>query len=264
MNNFVRYFMAIIMIGIGIILVLSNLNVIDSSFEDAWHYIYPGIFIVIGFVLVIGHLKDGKHGWMFGSFLVLFGSLLLLGEANILDFTFEDIFVLWPLLIIYAGLLLMRRHRQPQKYYKKQSKKGAKENTYFHNDISVGTFEYNDSGWKVEPIEMKRVVGDFYFDFTKAAIPEEEIPISINSWAGNIEMILPENLPFRVEADVKAGEIRVLRDKVDGINRQMTFETPAYEESKQKLDIKIYLKAGSLTIDQVIEEKDNPEDKNTR
>jgi len=100
-------------------------------------------------------------------------------------------------------------------------------------------------------MNLSNLAGDFYLDFTKAFIPEKEIPISISALAGDVRILIPENVAFRVKAKVRAGEINVLGDMVDGINRSIFFETDNYHEAARKLDLTLKLKAGSIRIDNV-------------
>src|SRR5699024_6329671 len=114
----------------------------------------------------------------------------------------------------------------------------------------VGSHEYNEPNWQVEPMNLSNMAGDFYFDFTKAFIPEKKIPIMIKSLAGDVNIILPENVDFRVHASVKAGEIDILGQQQDGIQRSLEFKTVNYDSAVQKIDFTIKLQAGSIRIDQ--------------
>ena len=252
-NNPVRYFIAISLIGLGIMLVLDNIGVIESDIKELWHYVYPIFFIMIGVSLSVRYFKKGGEGWIFGSFLIIFGSLLLLGRLEIIQYRFTDLFKLWPLLIIYIGFSIIgkssKRHKTRVHIFKNSDngKYTGKDGKRF----SVGNFEYKDPNWKVKPMNLWSAAGDYYFDFSKAFIPDEEIPITINSWAGDVQILLPENLEFRIEASVKAGDINVLGQTADGINRNLVFETTGYESAVQKLDIDVDLKAGSIRVDTV-------------
>lgn len=245
-------FIAIALIGFGTILVLGNLGIGEISTNDIWSYFFPVFFIVIGLTLLFGYVLRHSTGWMFGSFMFILGVLLLLGQLPTVDFefTFRDVFKLWPLLIIYAGFSLIglgnRRRRARVKMYKK-----GKEIFNGWQGITIGTEDYREENWEVKPMNIKNAVGDHYFDFTKAFIPEEEIPITINSWAGDIRMVLPDDLDFQIEAYVKAGELSVLGQTADGINRHIHYKTIGYDSAVKKLDIYIDLKAGNVRIDQV-------------
>ncbi|GAA0448011.1 MAG: cell wall-active antibiotics response protein LiaF [Bacillota bacterium] len=243
MKNMVRYFIAITFIAIGVMLVLANIGVIHFNFSLAWSYIYPIFFIVIGLKWLFDFLKKIGGSWIFGSFFILFGTLLLLDRFEIISFTFGDIFKLWPLLIIYIGFMLVGRKKMKVEY------KGD------HGDhtsmFSFGSHEFINQNWKVEPMKLSNWAGDFYFDFSKAFIPDKEIPITIHSLAGDVTILMPESVEFKVYASVKAGEVNVIGQTAEGINRSLTYETKAYDTSLRKIDFNIKLKAGSIRIDYV-------------
>ena len=256
-NNFVRYFIAIALIGLGSMLVLDNIGVIESDLKEAWHYIYPAFFIVLGLSTFFRYFKRGGEGWIFGSFLIIFGTLLILGRLEIIQYTFfPDLFKLWPLFIVYIGFSFIGRSNNKRKsrvhIYNNDYQKQSGEKSYANwGRFSIGDHEYKTPNWKVEPMNLMNAAGDYYLDFTKAFIPEEEIPITIDSWAGDVQLLLPENLEFRVDASVKTGDINVLGQTAEGINRHIFFESPNYETATRKLDILLDLKAGSIRVDQV-------------
>lgn len=61
-------------------------------------------------------------------------------------------------------------------------------------------------------------------------------------------MLMPEDLAFRVDASVRAGQIGILNQKEDGINRRIVYETPGYEQATKRVNIQIRIKAGSNRI----------------
>src|SRR5699024_3757467 len=73
--------------------------------------------------------------------------------------------------------------------------------------FSVGDYTYADENWPARPRHLRSMAGDFYFDYTKAFIQEERIPVRISGQAGDVHILVPKNIPFRVDAAVKAGEI---------------------------------------------------------
>ena len=252
-NGFMRYFIAVMLIGFGTMLVLDNLGVLKTDFKSAWHVIYPIFFVIMGFRLLFKYFKYGGSGWIMGSFLVIFGSLLLLGQFEVIDYRFKDIFKLWPLLIVYFGFSIVgksRYHRSRVQISKNDF--GYQKDRYSNwQRFSVGNYEYKSPNWKVEPMNLTKAAGNFYLDFTKAFIPQEDIPISIQSWAGDVQILLPENIEFSIEAVVRAGEINVLDETVDGVNRDLAYKTIGYDEAEQKLTFSVDLKAGSVRVDRV-------------
>ncbi len=239
-------------------LVMANLEVIDFNFSVAWHYIYPIFFVVIGFMWLIRYLRRRGGSWIFGSFFLIFGSLLIMDRLDWMTFAFKDVINLWPLLIVYIGFSLIGRKRISTDFNYDYDMNGkydyntGREKKYFNNSMfTVGTHTFDEQNWKVEPMHLKHMAGDFYFNFSKAFIPEKKIPITIDSLAGDVNIVLPENVDFRIYATVKAGEIKVLDQTVDGINRRLVYHTNDYDTAVRKLDFHIDLKAGSIRIDRV-------------
>lgn len=248
-----RYLIAILLIGFGTLLILDNIGFLETDLKHAWHIVYPVLFLFIGLKLLFNYFKWGGLGWIFGSFFVIFGSLLLLGQFGAIDYHFKDIFKLWPLLIVYIGFSIVG---------KSQSSKSRVEISHgdkgYHNKhaawkygFSVGNYEYKQPNWKLEPINLNKTAGNFFIDFTKAFIPQENVPVSIYSLAGDVQMLLPENIEFSIEATVKTGEINVLGQTADGINRQIIYKSDGYDEAEQKLTLHVDLKAGSIRLDRV-------------
>ncbi|PAV29285.1 hypothetical protein CIL05_12885 [Virgibacillus profundi] len=249
MSRMLRYFLAVFLIGFGVMLVFANLGMVDFDFNTLWHYIYPVFFVVIGFKWLIDFFRKKGSGWFRGSFFLLLGTLLLLDRFEIITFYFRDVLKLWPLLIIYIGFLLIGGrgktiiiHRGKKDYTGKYYDKG---------NLTVGTQEFNQPNWKVEKMNLNTLAGDYYFDFSKAFIPEKEIPIRVSLLAGNVHMLIPENVEFRIDAKVKAGEVNVLGQKTDGVNRSLYFETENYHGAVRKLDFTVKIKAGHIRVDRV-------------
>ncbi|WP_010093702.1 cell wall-active antibiotics response protein LiaF [Ornithinibacillus scapharcae] len=251
MSKGIRYFVAAALIAFGLVLVLGNIGVIDFEWNSrtAWSYIYPSLFVIFGIKCMIDRFRHRGGSWAWGSFFFIFGSLLLLDRFGIIFFKFNDVFKLWPLLIIYIGFAVIGNSGKPKVIIQKDGDydKSEESTTYF----TVGDYEYNKPNWKVEPMTIKTFAGDFYYDFSKGYIPEKEIPISISALAGDVHLIIPENLEFRVNASIKAGDIDIVGNTVDGINRSLNYETPNYDSAKRKLTFTLKLKAGSIRVDYV-------------
>ncbi|WP_337019792.1 LiaI-LiaF-like domain-containing protein, partial [Oceanobacillus massiliensis] len=139
MNNLFRYFLAVFLITIGVMLVMANVGVVSFNLNLAWQYIYPIFFVVIGINWLFGFFRKRGGSWEMGSFLLLFGSLLLMDRMDWIVFTFWDIFKLWPLLIVYIGFNLFRRERFTGEYGSgKEWKKGD------FSMFTVGDHEYSE------------------------------------------------------------------------------------------------------------------------
>lgn len=204
-------------------------------------------FILFGWIKIHQVIKKESSHWALGSFFIIFGFLLLFGRLDMIDFSFWDIYKLWPLIIIYFGLQLISDRFKTFKGLDDPTRSSymfANEKRHY----SVGTFEYKEPNWKLKPTHLHVLAGDFYFDFSKAMISNEEVPLQITCLAGDIQMLMPEDLAFRVDASVRAGQIGILNQKEDGINRRIVYETPGYEQATKRVNIQIRIKAGSNRI----------------
>lgn len=246
----IRSITALLFIFLGIVLILENFGVKLFGMYSIWSLVLPLIIIFLGLQMVFDRLKRRYGSWMFGSFLIIYGLLLILNYFNVINFVYRDILKLWPLLIIYIGLTIIRKPKRRKRKFISYGK-GSHTKKHQWKNFSIGDHEFKEPNWKVEPMDLSGLAGDYYLDFTKAFIPEEEIPISIHSLAGDVRILVPESVEFRAEATVKAGDIDIVGNTGDGINRHVFYETPGYEFATKKLDIYVDLKAGSVRIDSV-------------
>lgn len=264
MKHLSRYLLAILIITFGILLILENLGIVSLNLKTIWIYTYPMIFILFGLKWMIERLRGINGSLVLGSFFFIFGSLLMLDRFNIIHFTFKDIYKLWPLVIVYIGLAFIfqtqykgkniKFKNQRDKHYEKSAsnfnsddKKQQKNSSMF----SVGDYEFKEMNWKVEPMYLSNMAGDFHLDFTKAYIPNEEIPIVIKAWAGDIHILIPEEVEFRIYCKVRAGDIKVDAKTASGVNRQLLYETDGFEQVEQKLDFQLRLTFGNIHVDRV-------------
>lgn len=247
-SSFIRYLLASVLILIGAALVLANVGIIDFNINNAWIYIYPILFILVGIKWMVDKIRYKGGSWIFGSFFFIFGTLLLLDRFQVINFTFWDVLKLWPLLIVYIGFSFAGHSKGREKVFVGTDKAGKTKTFNGNNFFSIGDQEFNQPNWKVEPMDLKSMAGDFYLDFSKAFIPGKETPITVNGMAGDVHILMPENVEFRIDASVKAGDIDVLGQIMDGINRRTTFETANYDTAARKINFSIKLKAGSIRV----------------
>lgn len=108
MRRIISYFMAICFIWIGVMLIVNSLNIDDFEISFGWGYIYPLFFVVTGVVLLGTAIIKRRGRWMIGTFLLVFGGLLLADRFGLVDFTFWSVFKLWPMILIFIGFSLFR------------------------------------------------------------------------------------------------------------------------------------------------------------
>ncbi len=94
-----RLIPAIIVIGIGVLFLLNNLNIL--YFSD-WARYWPAILIALGLVKLVD--SDTQGGHVTGAILVGLGAIFLVQTLGYLKVEIQD---LWPLILIGAGLVML-------------------------------------------------------------------------------------------------------------------------------------------------------------
>lgn len=243
MANVLKIMIALIFILLGGALLLENLDVYMFNFDEISIYLLAGFLLLVGLYLFLKGLQ-GFSGLFTGIFLVVYGLLILLGEQQIIDFEFDDVFNLWPLILIFFGLSLLGvTARTKEKMWMRKAKQQRKS----LDEQSIGEDQLG-GGWHVKPTHRSNLIGQQSFDFTDARFDEGETPFMLTGLAGEIVIILPKTLAVNLYAEVKAGEIRLFQQKTEGINKDMVYETENYDEAIYKLKLDIRLTSGSIRI----------------
>jgi hypothetical protein len=94
-----RLIPAVIVIGIGVLFLLNNLNILYFS---EWARYWPVILIAVGLVKLVDSTSPGGH--VAGAILVGVGAILLSQTLGYLNVAMHDF---WPLFLIGAGLLML-------------------------------------------------------------------------------------------------------------------------------------------------------------
>jgi len=243
MSNVLKTVIALIVILFGGVLLLENLDVHTFNLDDVFPYLLAGFLLLVGLYLFFKGLQ-GFSGLFTGVFLAVYGTLVLLGQQNIIDFEFDDVFELWPLILIFIGLSLLG---VTAKVKEKTWKRKARQQRGHQEKYSIGE-DHQTGVWHVKPTHRSNLFGQQSFDFSDAMLEEGETPFTLNGLAGEIVIMLPDTLAVNLYAEVKAGEILLFQQKTEGINKEMVYETDGYNEATRKLKIDIRLTSGSIRI----------------
>ncbi|MGD6855461.1 cell wall-active antibiotics response protein LiaF [Bacillus infantis] len=266
---------ALCLLAAGVLLLLVNIGVISLEIKKFFVTVYPFVMFGYSLILLISSLARKKGGKVFAGFLLVFSGLLASDRFGLLQFSFWDVWKLWPLAIVYLGfsLLVRKEHIKvhvetefPAKEYDGieesgkepgeekiiRIKKGSRHAPLANiKGFSIGDVSFKNANWSVEPMDLYNTVGDYFIDFSKAYIPEKETPISVKGWVGDVKMIIPEDVPIMVHSDINIGDIRIFDLKSEDLNRKLYYKSPGYDDAARKLNITIQLKVGSIRIDHV-------------
>ncbi|GEB75791.1 cell wall-active antibiotics response protein LiaF [Sporolactobacillus inulinus] len=257
---------AFAVILLGVYWLLASLNSIPQGIMSNFDFLFPVLSLVFAALLIVAPLFEHKKShWFWGGFFLIYGGLLYADQARMLIFHWSDFWKLWPYLIIYAGLSMLFGKKVTVSYSGKHKHKHGKPHIEFVNDDNrhwqngdrrtreafVNESSYKQENWMVKPITERVRIGDYTFDFTKAFIPDETIPIRLSGWVGNIRITLPDDLPYRVHVHAKVGDVKIGGDKQSGLLRHVTYQTPSYDEATRRIDFYFDFQVIDLSIAQV-------------
>lgn len=255
---------------VGVFLLLINIGIIPMEIKEAFILFYPFLLFIYGLYLLIEFFFRKKGAFFWAMLVSVFSLCLMLDRFEVIQFGFWDIWKLWPLILIQIGVSLLFKkeivrievdnlpvhckpsgnHEEGQRVIKISKNKGPTPIKHIKG-FSIGDVSMKAQNWALEPINLYNTVGDYFIDFSKAFIPEKETPIIVQGWVGDVKMLVPEDIPVRIYAHIKVGDIRIFNTVSDAVNRKVYFQSTGYEDATRKLDITVKLKVGSIRIDKV-------------
>lgn len=119
--------------------------------------------------------------------------------------------------------------------------------------LKIGDVEFKRDNWLLEPMKLSNTVANYFLDVTKAFIPEGETPVELIGRMGNVEILLPEDLPVKISVENSIGDVTIFDESSDNVGSGKTFyyESDGYETATKKLSLNIKLSIGSVQIDRV-------------
>jgi lia operon protein LiaF len=280
--------LAFLLVGAGVFLLLINLGILPLDMLEVWEYFYPLAFMALGGKWIIDAFTYRRrrggdaHGWFWGLAFLTVGALLLLNKAGVIIFTLRMAWQLWPLLLVYLGISLLGGRTKKNSYmtndgYRKEyvhrrdkrrndrdpdpggeaphdrskSQRYSTRGECRGGGNFIRSLHFDEPNWTVEPMELWQGVGDYHFDFSRAFIPEKETLINLSGWVGDIDILLPGDVAFRVDAEASVGDISVLGRKQEGINPYVHYKSPDYDQVERKLAFEFDFKVIDLKIEWV-------------
>ncbi|WP_102261759.1 cell wall-active antibiotics response protein LiaF [Mesobacillus jeotgali] len=244
---------AVILSALGVILLLVNLGVISLEIKELFVVTYPFLLFLYGLVALLKR----QFGW--GSFIVLFSSLLIMERFGVIDFHFLDVWKLWPLVLIYFGAGILFKGRKLKVIYRtdfpsaKEAENIPSAETSLKKirGVSIGNVTFKKQNWAVEPMDLYNMIGEYFIDFSKGFIPDRETPIVVRGWIGEVKMLIPEDVPVKINAVIGVGEVKLFDYAQEQIKHVVAYKSDDYDQAIRKLNITIELKIGSVRIDRV-------------
>lgn len=171
---------ALVLIAIGALFLLNNLNIIYA--QDIFRY-WPGLVIAAGIVKLVD--SSDSSGRAAGAVIVCVGGVFLARSLGYLD---VSVWELWPLILIGIGLMmLVERSSLFEIGAKIKSASGANESAVF----SGGKRSITDPHFTRAKYDA--VFGGFEIDLRRAEIDGDSAVLELNAVFGGIEARVPES-----------------------------------------------------------------------
>jgi len=185
-----------------------------------------------------------------GIILVVLGVLWLLDAADVISISLGMVF---PLALAVVGLALMvgsfRGHHP-----------GLVTLGVFLTILTLmvsflpGAFRGGIGDREVRVTEMSQLedsygmaLGKITLDLTDLEMTESaEVQLSVG--AGEVQVRVPDDVPFRVVGSVGAGEIIVADETAQGITPRLEYTGPGYEDASTTLTLNIDVGAGKIEV----------------
>ncbi|MCR8849621.1 cell wall-active antibiotics response protein LiaF [Rossellomorea sp. SC111] len=263
-----QWFFSFLLMVIGLWLLLLNIGVISLEITQIFVNIIPILLLLLGLKWSVdSFLKKSFGKLLFGLFSLALGMLIILDRYAVLDFDYGNWWKLWPVIIIAIAIHRIVRNKpikvsissdypfdkhadsndlgQPldQKILQKKNK--------VNKGFIVGDIRFAEPNWPLENMKLYNAIGDYYFDFSKAFIPEGETPVDIKGWIGDVKMIIPENVPVEITLKVQVGDVKLFDQKSADIRSELYYRSPRYVEASKKIKLTIDVKIGSIRITRI-------------
>jgi len=162
--------------------------------------------------------------------LILGGFLLLMGFFSLIEVIWNiDLWkYLWPLILIGAGLLIIFR----PKWFTLWDWEGRSHSKFVGDYRTVLQGTGKDESFNT-------FAGEHTIDLSNVIVPSGGLNYKFNGFAGEVNIIVPENVGVRVRGNVFAGELDIFGEKIQSVMSPFEGETPNFESAESKIYLEV-------------------------
>ena len=230
----------LLLLAWGVLLALHGfgLNSLPvGQLVDTW---WPAPFVLWGLIGLVASLFRGGRD-LFGNLIVamLFG-VLLVSNLHIAHLQAWTIF--WAVVVLGLGFEVLRG---PGLFFSSRNWRRR----FGAGDVSI-SFDGDEVFRRHRARSEGHLIGDIRLDLSQEQIPDGETPFDVSLLIGDITILVPQDLPIAIDAEVSVGELSVFGRHADGFGRRLHYETPGYEDATRKVRIFAHLMVGDITVQQ--------------
>lgn len=194
-----------------------------------------------------------------GAFLLIIGALLLyysfsknkrsffwLGSF----FIFLALLTVWSLRLLIVGVLiyLLYKHFKNEQKIVTINTQEFEASTLQKNEL-FGNSSTPFENYKWQDVHIQRFLGDITIDTTETILPTGTSVITIRQSIGKVTIVLPYEIPFRLQYSTVLGEAKLLGNASKRlVNEQLIFEEGNPNDAKRKLIIHVATWLGDVEV----------------
>ena len=189
-SSLIRAFLSIVVVALGGVLLLKNLDIINISWDIFWGTVWAAGFVLSGLVNIFNYRN--KTAWIWGLLLVAIGVLIGLNSYGIVDVSIWKVF--WPVVLIAAGLAMMfNTSPKSVKHSKKLDKDGTANEKIacFWGEEDTVKGDYTGGS-------LVAIFGGVDLDLRQAKIKDGSV-IEIFTFCGGVNITLPDDVIVKNE-----------------------------------------------------------------
>ncbi|QCR32057.1 cell wall-active antibiotics response protein LiaF [Lysinibacillus sp. SGAir0095] len=189
--------------------------------------------IIIGAILLYySFSKSKKYLFWSGCFLI-----------------FIAILSIWSLRLLIVGVLIYILYKHVTKEQKVVNFNTQELEVKLEKNELVGNTSSPLDNYKWEDIHMQKFIGDVSLDLTDTILPAGTSVITIRQSIGKVTIVLPYEIPFRIQYSTILGEAKILgKNPKRLINEKLIFEDGEAQDAKRKLVIHVATWLGDVEV----------------
>lgn len=163
------------------------------------------------------------------------GGLILLVIGALMLFS-QQLPILIAILLLSLGYFYLKSNRlhKDQNYVQK------------HNVLE--SIRWDNDPWELKSMSSWSIIGEIKLDFSLAMMEKQEVTIILQGIVGDIDIIVPEDLPISVSSSILIGQAAVNKQQEKGVMNKIEWQSANYETSETKVKILVSYIVGDMDI----------------
>jgi lia operon protein LiaF len=183
--------------------------------------------------------------WFFGILLIVVGFVILGNNVGWFDFSLGEVIrKFWPLILIAIGIeQIVTRSRRSCCSEDKWTEFSGEKFSRTVGDLRLKPVSIDVSGLKAD-----QGAGDVVIDLSVTALHDGENLVLCNLGMGDLEVIVPANVPLKANCTAGIGDINILERKSDGFGAKLEHQDADYANADRKICLMAKVGLGDIRV----------------